>query len=50
MLKIIKNIVSDPYEMKFRKLKKSNNLIKKTIVENSCCVNFIKQIGFEELD
>jgi len=32
--KLIANIVKDPYEMKFRILKKSNNLIQKNIIQH----------------
>ena len=48
MLKIIKNIISDPYELKFRVLKKANARIKEIVLENPPVIKFIKEIGFEE--
>lgn len=32
--KIIGNIVKDPYEMKFRVLKKSNNMVQRNIIQH----------------
>lgn len=46
--KLIANIVKDPYEMKFRTLKKSNNLIQKNIIQLEPCFQFMKAIGFQD--
>jgi hypothetical protein len=46
--KIIKNIVSDSYEYKYRVLKKSNARIREVILGNPPVLNFLKEIGFEE--
>lgn len=48
VLKIVKNIIADPYELKFRVLKKSNAKIKEIIMDNPPVVKFLKEIGFEE--
>lgn len=46
--KIVKNILSDPYELKFRTLKKSNSTIQRMVLDNAPVVAFLKKIGFEE--
>ena len=46
--RIIKNIVNEPYEMKYRVLKKSNSKIRELILDNVPALNFLKEIGFEE--
>ena len=46
--RIIHNIVQDPYEMKFRVLKKSNAKIRELILDNEPALKFLKTIGFEE--
>jgi hypothetical protein len=48
VLKIVKNIIADPYELKFRVLKKSNAKIREIIMDNAPVVKFLKEIGFEE--
>lgn len=46
--KIIKNILSDPYELKFRVLKKSNTRIRELVLDNLPVATFLKEIGFVE--
>ena len=46
--KIIHNITTDPYEMKFRNLKKTNAMVQKTILVNIQVLKFLKLFGFEE--
>lgn len=48
LYKLISNIVKDPYEMKFRSLKKSNNLIQKNIMQQPACLEYMKAIGFQD--
>jgi hypothetical protein len=48
LLKVIKNIIADPYELKFRVLKKGNSKIKELFLSNPPVVKFLKEIGFEE--
>jgi hypothetical protein len=48
ILKVVKNIIADPYELKFRVLKKSNTRIKEVVLGNPPVINFLKEIGFEE--
>lgn len=43
----MKNIVGDPYEMKFRVLKKSNQKIRELVFDNPPVLVFLKEIGFE---
>lgn len=47
LYKIIHNIISDPYEIKFRTLKKSNNMVQRTIQANPSVVKFLALFGFE---
>jgi len=36
----------DPYSLKYRTLKKNNNLINKVIVQHKVCNQFMKLFGF----
>ena len=46
--KIIKNIISDPFELKFRVLKKTNPRIQEIVMDNAPVLVFLKEIGFEQ--
>lgn len=48
LLKIVQNIIADPYELKFRVLKKANNRIRSVVLENPPVMAFLREIGFEE--
>lgn len=48
LFKIIANIVKDPYELKFRTLKKSNTLIQQNVVQHEPCLEFMQDIGFDD--
>ena len=48
VLRLIGNIAKDPYEMKYRSLKKTNKVISKNIMENPPCLIFLRAIGFTE--
>jgi len=48
LYKIIHNIILDPYEVKFRTLKKSNNMVQRIIVNNPSVFKFLALFGFEE--
>jgi hypothetical protein len=47
LYKIIHNIIQDPYEMKYRTLKKSNNMVQRIITSNAPVGNFLALFGFE---
>ena len=46
LYKIIHNIIQDPYEMKFRSLKKSNNMVQRIITSNPPVIKFLALFGF----
>ncbi len=46
LYKIIHNIVQDPYEMKFRALKKSNSMVQRVISANPSVIKFLALFGF----
>lgn len=48
LYKIIKNIVTDSFELKYRVLKKSNQRIREVVLDNPPVLAFLKEIGFEE--
>jgi hypothetical protein len=48
LLKIVQNIVANPYELKFRVLKKANNRIRSVVLDNPPVMAFLREIGFEE--
>lgn len=48
LYKIIHNIIMDPYEVKFRTLKKTNNMVQRVIVNNPSVFKFLALFGFQE--
>lgn len=41
-------MVKDPYQLKFRTLKKTNKLIQNNVMQIGPCLQFMKAIGFQE--
>lgn len=46
LYKVIHNIVQDPYEIKFRTLKKTNGMIQRIVSNNPSVVKFLALFGF----
>lgn len=45
---LLQNIVNDPSEAKFHKVKLSNKRISETVVRNMECMNLLEVLGFEQ--
>jgi len=48
--KIIDNIVKHPYENKYKSISLENKVLRETLLNHKECVNFMKNIGFKEID
>ncbi|CAN8232619.1 unnamed protein product, partial [Cochlearia groenlandica] len=48
LLKIVRNIIEQPYEMKFKRLRKGNPAIKRNIINFAASVEILSVVGFVE--
>jgi len=46
--RLILNIISEPDEMKYRRIRKSNAAIQRTLMNNSTAITLLKLFGFED--